>query len=71
MEPLSGSAMQKKVVTLPLGQKTNGDMTPLPEIRCLRCHRLLMKGRIRKVEIKCPKCGCILFLSETACYSVP
>jgi len=26
----------------------------LPEIRC---RRLLMKGEIKRVEIKCPKCG--------------
>jgi len=29
----------------------------LPEIRCRRCRRLLMKGEIKRVEIKCPKCG--------------
>ena len=32
----------------------------LPEIRCRRCRRLLMKGEIKQVEIKCPKCGCVL-----------
>ncbi len=31
----------------------------LPEIRCRRCRRLLMKGEIKQVEIKCPKCGCM------------
>jgi len=31
----------------------------LPEIRCRRCRRLLMKGEIKQVEIKCPKCGCV------------
>jgi len=29
------------------------------EIRCKRCGRLLMKGEVRVVEIKCPRCGCI------------
>jgi len=32
----------------------------LPEIRCRRCRRLLMKGEIKWVEIKCPKCGAVL-----------
>ncbi|MEA3224216.1 MAG: Com family DNA-binding transcriptional regulator [Thermodesulfobacteriota bacterium] len=27
------------------------------EIRCKKCGRLLMKGEIIEVEIKCPKCG--------------
>lgn len=27
------------------------------EIRCKRCRRLLLKGDIRLIEIKCPKCG--------------
>ena len=30
------------------------------EIRCKRCNRLLMKGEVCVVEIKCPKCGCVL-----------
>ncbi len=29
----------------------------LPEIRCRRCGRLLLKGEIKRVEVKCPKCG--------------
>ncbi|MCD8553495.1 Com family DNA-binding transcriptional regulator [Seleniivibrio sp.] len=29
------------------------------EIRCRRCGRLLMKGHVRAVEVKCPKCGYI------------
>ncbi len=29
----------------------------LPEIRCPRCRRLLMKGEVKRIEIKCPKCG--------------
>lgn len=28
----------------------------LPEIRCQWCNRLLFKGRVEWVEIKCPKC---------------
>ncbi len=31
----------------------------LPDIRCRCCRRLLMKGEIKRVEIKCPKCGCV------------
>ena len=26
-------------------------------IRCKKCRRLLLKGEIREIEIKCPKCG--------------
>ena len=29
------------------------------EIRCKKCRRLLMKGEVKEVEIKCPKCGYI------------
>ncbi|MBW7957320.1 MAG: Com family DNA-binding transcriptional regulator [Deltaproteobacteria bacterium] len=29
------------------------------EIRCRKCNRLLMKGEVRHVEIKCPKCRLI------------
>ena len=32
-------------------------LNALPEIRCRLCRRLLMKGEIKQVEIKCPKCG--------------
>ena len=28
----------------------------LPEVRCPQCNRLLFKGRVIQVEIKCPKC---------------
>lgn len=28
----------------------------LPEVRCPQCNRLLFKGRVIEVEIKCPKC---------------
>ena len=31
----------------------------MKEIRCKKCKRLLMKGNILKIEIKCPKCGYI------------
>ncbi|MCD6353339.1 MAG: Com family DNA-binding transcriptional regulator [Proteobacteria bacterium] len=27
------------------------------EIRCRKCKRLLMRGNIMHIEIKCPKCG--------------
>jgi phage FluMu protein Com len=29
----------------------------MSEIRCKKCRRLLMKGEVKAVEIKCPKCG--------------
>ncbi len=29
----------------------------LSEIRCRKCNRLLMKGDVLQIEIKCPKCG--------------
>jgi len=32
----------------------------------IRCRRLLMKGKIRQVEIKCPKCGCVRTLSSVS-----
>jgi len=28
----------------------------LPEVRCPNCNRLLFKGRIIQIEVKCPKC---------------
>jgi|YNPBryunderm2012_1023409.scaffolds.fasta_scaffold01287_5 phage FluMu protein Com len=33
------------------------------EIRCKKCRRLLMKGEIKAIEIKCPKCGHIQKIS--------
>ena len=29
------------------------------DFRCKGCCRLLFKGRIQSVEIKCPRCGCL------------
>ncbi|MBZ0157833.1 MAG: Com family DNA-binding transcriptional regulator [Alphaproteobacteria bacterium] len=34
-----------------------GSAIQINEIRCKRCRRLLLKGDIRLIEIKCPKCG--------------
>ncbi|ADD67606.1 hypothetical protein Dacet_0826 [Denitrovibrio acetiphilus DSM 12809] len=42
----------------------NTDCTCI-EIRCKRCKRLLMKGVVKNVEIKCPKCGYIQMFEET------
>lgn len=36
---------------------------PKTEIRCRKCNRLLMKGEVMLVEIKCPKCGLIQEIS--------
>lgn len=38
--------------------------------RCPHCNRLLFKGRIYYVEIKCPKCGCIHIAKEQAISTV-
>jgi len=27
------------------------------DIRCCKCNRLLMKGKVEYVEVKCPRCG--------------
>lgn len=35
------------------------------EIRCRRCRRLLMKGTVVNVEVKCPKCGYIQVIRDT------
>ena len=40
----------------------------LKEIRCRKCNRLLMKGDILKVEIKCPKCGHIQKIGENGAF---
>ncbi len=37
---------------------------PSKEIRCQKCKRLLMKGTIIAIEIKCPKCGYIQIFSN-------
>lgn len=29
------------------------------EFRCQSCKRLLLRGRVEKIEIKCPRCGCV------------
>jgi len=40
-------------------QREEGTDHALPEIRCRRCRRLLLKGEVKQVQIKCPKCGCL------------
>ena len=32
----------------------------MTEIRCVKCNRLLMRGDVKIVEIKCPKCGFVM-----------
>lgn len=39
-------------------EKKHGD------IRCENCNKLLMKGNILKVEIKCPRCGIIQQIAQ-------
>jgi len=38
----------------------------MKEIRCKKCKRLLMKGEVRHIEIKCPKCGYIQKIRKEA-----
>lgn len=35
------------------------DREALPQVRCGRCHRLLLRGFVKRAEIKCPKCGAL------------
>ncbi len=39
-------------------------MRHVNEIRCKKCRRLLMKGLVTEIEIKCPKCGYIQKIDE-------
>ncbi|QPJ62939.1 MAG: Com family DNA-binding transcriptional regulator [Candidatus Nitronauta litoralis] len=34
------------------------------QIRCRKCNRLLMKGEVHYIEIKCPKCGYLQTVSH-------
>ncbi len=34
----------------------NGGKGKMTEIRCKKCNRLLLKGKVSEIEIKCPKC---------------
>jgi phage FluMu protein Com len=38
----------------------------MTEVRCKKCNRLLFKGKVDDIEIKCPKCGTInrIFTSD-------
>ncbi len=36
----------------------------LKHIRCKKCGRLLFKGRIERIEIKCPKCGYVQIIDS-------
>jgi phage FluMu protein Com len=33
-----------------------------PEVRCCQCNRLLFRGLVEDVEIKCPRCGAIQWI---------
>lgn len=50
------------LVESPEPKRDEGSGAALPEIRCRRCRRLLMKGEVKQVEVKCPKCGYVLIL---------
>ncbi|WP_034764980.1 Com family DNA-binding transcriptional regulator [Chrysiogenes arsenatis] len=44
----------------PLTSSGNGSDLEFPdEIRCRKCRRLLMKGHVLQIEVKCPKCGAL------------
>ena len=36
----------------------------MSEVRCPNCNRLLFRGIIKYVEIKCPKCHCVQCFQE-------
>ena len=36
----------------------------LPQKRCDKCNRLLFRGYVKSITIKCPKCGNILFFED-------
>lgn len=36
----------------------------MAEVRCHHCRRLLFYGEVKRIEIKCPKCGRILEFAE-------
>ncbi len=38
----------------------------LVTMRCKKCRRLLFKGDVKTVEIKCPKCGYLQILQGDA-----
>jgi phage FluMu protein Com len=43
----------------------------LTEVRCPRCNRLLFKGQVIQVEIKCPKCHlCQNITTVKHCFSI-
>lgn len=44
--------------------KREGTHRELQEIRCRKCNRLLMKGEVELIEIKCPKCGYMQRIEE-------
>ncbi|EEI6239508.1 Com family DNA-binding transcriptional regulator [Salmonella enterica subsp. enterica] len=37
----------------------------MKETRCLRCNKLLFKGRFIEIQIKCSRCGYVNELSTT------
>lgn len=39
------------------GTGREGMSRRMRDIRCRKCNRLLMRGEVEVVEIKCPKCG--------------
>lgn len=48
-----------------------GQISELAAFRCPHCNRLLFKGWIQYVEIKCPKCGCVQAVSVDSTSTSP
>ncbi|WP_413541398.1 Com family DNA-binding transcriptional regulator [Salmonella enterica] len=40
-------------------------MTDKMQVRCIQCSKLLFKGQIVEVQIKCPRCG---FVNEVSAF---
>lgn len=36
----------------------------LPEVRCFWCNRLLFRGIVENVEIKCPRCNAVQYIGS-------
>jgi phage FluMu protein Com len=47
-----------KILGKPILYRTQSRYSLLPENRCKWCNRLLFKGWVRYIEIKCPRGDC-------------
>ncbi|WP_183730394.1 Com family DNA-binding transcriptional regulator [Desulfurispira natronophila] len=52
--------MEKSAPMSTCAQHGSGvEKVALQEARCRKCHRLLFKGFVIDIEVKCPKCGAL------------